>query len=196
MTRHGPIAATALALLLGLASAPAWAQTPPGQGSPSMPAAPSATPGGQQEQSATERDDDDDKSWRDRWREWHETMRGWGGGPGMMGGWGGGPGGPGMMPWGGQGGQGGPGMMPWGGPNWGGQNWGGQNWGGWGGGPHSGMPMMMMVIIDEDGNGSLSYEEVERFHRRMFDYLDENKDGELSQDEIQNMMSGRFGGRR
>ncbi|MYZ50538.1 EF-hand domain-containing protein [Rhizobiales bacterium L72] len=83
-------------------------------------------------------------------------------------------------------------MMPWGGgPNWGG--WRGGNWGPMHGG---GMPVMMMAMIDTDGSGTISYAEVEAFHRRMFDYLDSNKDGELSPDEIQAMMGGRFGGRR
>jgi hypothetical protein len=61
----------------------------------------------------------------------------------------------------------------------------------WGGGMrmHSGMmPMMMMAMIDTDGNGSISYEEVEAVHRRMFNLVDEDKNGQLSAEEIQAVM--------
>jgi Ca2+-binding EF-hand superfamily protein len=57
----------------------------------------------------------------------------------------------------------------------------------WGGGMpmHSGMmPVMMMAMMDTDGNGSISFEEVEAVHRRIFNMLDSDKNGELSQDEM------------
>jgi hypothetical protein len=106
-------------------------------------------------------------NWQERMREW---MMGDDWGPGER--QGGGPGG--MMGWGG--GRG-PGMM-------------------WGGGMpmHSGMmPMMMIVMMDTDGNGSISYEEVEAVHRRMFNFVDKDKNGELSPDEIQAVMGWRSG---
>ena len=69
-------------------------------------------------------------------------------------------------------GDGGPGMM-----------WGGRMR------MHSGMmPMMMMAMMDTDENGSISYEEVEAVHRRMFNLVDEDKNGQLSADEIQAVM--------
>jgi hypothetical protein len=63
----------------------------------------------------------------------------------------------------------------------------------WGGGMpmRSGMmPMMMMVMMDTDGNGSISFEEVEAVHRRMFNLVDEDKNGQLSAGEIQAVMGG------
>lgn len=76
-------------------------------------------------------------------------------------------------------GQGGPGMM-------------------WGGGMpmHSGMmPMMMMVMMDTDGSDSISYEEVEAVHRRMFNMVDRDKNGQLSPEEVQAVMGMHFGKR-
>jgi hypothetical protein len=64
----------------------------------------------------------------------------------------------------------------------------------WGGGlpMHSGMmPMMMMAMMDTDGNGSISYEEVEAVHRRMFDLVDQDSNGELSPEEIRDVMGWR-----
>jgi len=64
----------------------------------------------------------------------------------------------------------------------------------WGGGlpVHSGMMPMMMAMMDTDGNGSISYEEVEAVHRRMFNWVDKDKNGELSPEEIQEVMGWRF----
>lgn len=73
-------------------------------------------------------------------------------------------------------GQGGPGMM-------------------WGGGMpmHSAMmPMMMMAMMDTDGNGSISFEEVEAVHRRVFNLIDTDKNGQLSQEEIQTVIGAPF----
>jgi hypothetical protein len=71
------------------------------------------------------------------------------------------------------------GRMGWWGPGGPGMMWGG-------GMPmHSGMmPVMMMAMMDTDGNGSISFEEVEAVHRRIFNMLDSDKNGELSQDEM------------
>lgn len=66
----------------------------------------------------------------------------------------------------------------------------------WGGGMpmHSGMmPMMMMAMMDTNGNGTISYEEVEAVHRRMFNLVDKDKNGELSPEEIQEVMGWRSG---
>lgn len=57
---------------------------------------------------------------------------------------------------------------------------------GWSGG----MPMllggrMMMAMIDADGNGSISLDEIEVVQRRIFNFFDEDKNGELSLEEIQ-----------
>jgi Ca2+-binding EF-hand superfamily protein len=78
-------------------------------------------------------------------------------------------------------------MMDWGGGRGPGMMWGG-------GLPmHSGMmPMMMMAMMDTDENGSISYEEIEAVHRRMFNLVDKDKNGELSPEEIQEVMGRRF----
>ena len=65
----------------------------------------------------------------------------------------------------------------------------------WGGGlpMHSGMmPMMMMAMLDTDESGSISYEEIEVVHRRMFNLVDKDNNGELSPEEIQDVMGWRF----
>ena len=53
------------------------------------------------------------------------------------------------------------------------------------------MPMIMMALVDTDESGSLSYEEVEAVHRRMFNLADKDKNGELSPEEIQAVMGWR-----
>ena len=86
-------------------------------------------------------------------------------GPGMMGGgmMGGGMMGPGFM----GGGMMGPGMMG------------------------SGMMMtMMMAMMDTDGDGALSLEEVQAVHARMFKYVDADGDGKLSPDELRGFFHG------
>ena len=83
-------------------------------------------------------------------------------GPGMMGR--GGMMGPGMM---GRGGMMGPGSM------------------------HSGMMMrMLFALMDSDGDGTISLQEFQAAHERIFKAMDANKDGRLTLDEIQAFMQG------
>lgn len=54
--------------------------------------------------------------------------------------------------------------------------------------PH--MMVMMMAMMDQNGNGTLSLDEINAVHARMFAYVDENGDGELSPQEIRDFMRG------
>lgn len=47
-------------------------------------------------------------------------------------------------------------------------------------------PDMMIIMLDTDGNGSLSLEEFQAMHERMFRYLDANGDGSLDASELAN----------
>ena len=85
-------------------------------------------------------------------------------GQGMMGY---GMGGPGMMGYGMGHGMGGPGMMM-----------------------RPGMMRMMMVMMDTDGDGALSLEEVQSVHARIFKAMDADKNGKVTLEEIQRFMSG------
>jgi Ca2+-binding EF-hand superfamily protein len=51
-----------------------------------------------------------------------------------------------------------------------------------------GMIRMMLTLIDTDGNGTVSLAEFQAAHERMFKAMDENKDGQLSFDEVQRFM--------
>ena len=44
--------------------------------------------------------------------------------------------------------------------------------------PH--MMLMMVAMVDADGSGALSLEEVQAVHARMFKYADADTDGELT----------------
>ena len=58
-------------------------------------------------------------------------------------------------------------------------------------GPH--MMLMMMALIDTDGSETLSLEEVQAVHARMFQYADTDDDGELSLQELRGFMHGEGG---
>jgi len=45
-------------------------------------------------------------------------------------------------------------------------------------------PDMMIVMMDTNGDGSLSLEEFQAIHARMFKHLDANGDGQLTSDEM------------
>ena len=55
-------------------------------------------------------------------------------------------------------------------------------------GPH--MMLMMMAMVDADGSETLSLEEVQAVHARMFNYVDADGDGELTLDEMRAFMHG------
>jgi EF hand len=97
-------------------------------------------------------------------------MMGWGYGPDWrrQGGWRRGFMGPGMM---------GPGMM--------GQ--GGRGPGGMGPGM---MMRMLFILTDTDGDGTISLQEFQAAHERIFKAMDANKDGRLTLEEIQAFMQG------
>jgi hypothetical protein len=58
-------------------------------------------------------------------------------------------------------------------------------------GPHI---RMMMALIDIDGDGALSLEEIQTAHARVFRYADADKDGKLTLEEIKSFMHGNSGG--
>ena len=55
-------------------------------------------------------------------------------------------------------------------------------------GPH--MMLMMMALVDTDASGTLSLEEVQAVHARMFQYADTDDDGELTIEELRAFMDG------
>lgn len=63
---------------------------------------------------------------------------------------------------------------------------GGQGRGGMG--PH--MMLMMMALVDTDTSGTLSLEEVQAVHARMFQHADTDDDGELTLEELRAFMHG------
>jgi Ca2+-binding EF-hand superfamily protein len=52
---------------------------------------------------------------------------------------------------------------------------------------------MMMILMDTDGNGALSLEEVQAVHERIFRAVDEDDDGQVTPEEIQAFMRGGMG---
>ena len=52
------------------------------------------------------------------------------------------------------------------------------------------MMMMLMALVDTDASETLSLEEVQAVHARMFKYADTNDDGELTPDEMRAFMRG------
>jgi hypothetical protein len=90
------------------------------------------------------------------------------------------------------------GMMGWHyGPGWGrgwGPGMGMMGRGGMMGGPgrmHGGMMMrMLFAMMDSDGDGTVSLQEFQAAHERIFKAMDANKDGRLTVEEIQAFMQG------
>lgn len=60
--------------------------------------------------------------------------------------------------------------------------------GGFGMGPR--MMLMMMALVDTDGSRTISLEEMQAVHERMFNYIDADGDGELTIEEIRDFMQG------
>jgi hypothetical protein len=59
------------------------------------------------------------------------------------------------------------------------------------GGMHSGMMMrMLFAMMDSDGDGTISLQEFQAAHERIFKAMDANKDGVLTLEEIQVFMHG------
>jgi hypothetical protein len=58
-------------------------------------------------------------------------------------------------------------------------------------GMHSGMMMrMLFAMMDSDGDGTVSLQEFQAAHERIFKAMDANKDGRLTLEEIQAFMQG------
>lgn len=55
-------------------------------------------------------------------------------------------------------------------------------------GPH--MMLVMMALVDTDGSETLSLDEVQAVHARLFRYADTDSNGELTLDEMRAFMSG------
>ena len=60
----------------------------------------------------------------------------------------------------------------------------------------SGMIRMMMILMDSDGDGSVSLQEFQAGHERMFKAMDVDKDGRLTLEEVQNFGRALRGPRR
>ena len=59
------------------------------------------------------------------------------------------------------------------------------------GGMQSGMMMrLLFVMMDSDGDGTVSLQEFQAAHERIFKAMDANKDGVLTMQEIQDFMGG------
>jgi hypothetical protein len=52
------------------------------------------------------------------------------------------------------------------------------------------MPGMMMSMMDADGDGTLSRDEAQAVHDRMFDMADADRDGAVTMGEMHAMMGG------
>ena len=59
------------------------------------------------------------------------------------------------------------------------------------GGMGPGMMMrMLFILVDTDGDGTISLQEFQAAHERIFKAMDANKDGRLTLEEIQAFMQG------
>ena len=52
------------------------------------------------------------------------------------------------------------------------------------------MMRMLFALMDSDGDGTISLQEFQAAHERIFKAMDANKDGRLTLDEIQSFMQG------
>jgi hypothetical protein len=68
--------------------------------------------------------------------------------------------------------------------------------GGMGGMGHRGMMQILFAIMDANGDDSLSLEEVQEIHARIFAHVDENDDGQVTKAEIRDFFRGGKKGRR
>jgi len=50
------------------------------------------------------------------------------------------------------------------------------------------MMPMMFVMMDTDGDGAVSFEEMQAVHKRMFDLVDESEDGKITVEEMRAFM--------
>ena len=55
------------------------------------------------------------------------------------------------------------------------------------------MMRMMFALMDADGDGTVSLQEFQAAHERIFKAMDRNKDGQVTQEEMQAFMHGRSG---
>lgn len=55
---------------------------------------------------------------------------------------------------------------------------------------HGAMMRVMFAIVDSDGDGALSLEEVQEIHARIFRQIDADKDGKVTVEEIQAFFHG------
>jgi len=49
---------------------------------------------------------------------------------------------------------------------------------------------MLFILVDTDGDGTISLQEFQAAHERIFKAMDANKDGRLTLEEIQAFMQG------
>jgi hypothetical protein len=56
------------------------------------------------------------------------------------------------------------------------------------------MTVMMMIMVDTNSDGTLSLEEVQAVHARMFNYADADDDGKLTLEEVRGFLRGGFHG--
>ena len=156
--------ASAVMLAWGIIAASAQAMTPGGPMTPQEPQSLQQQLERQLQGVQTQRRNVEDDGDQDDYT--HDGgMMGWGSGPDWrrQGGWRRGFMGPGMM---GQGGRGPGGMGP-------------------------GMMMrMLFILMDTDGDGTISLQEFQAAHERIFKAMDVNKDGRLTLEEIQAFMQG------